>query len=107
MTPSQTDTGTFAVLLEDFETHRLPRVQSLLERLRTGDRLGSLDISYLSECCQNAQQIHALLDRHPEFHSLASRILHLYHEIVELARRNEGITLDIPPPFSQAGQDGR
>ncbi|MGB0721041.1 MAG: hypothetical protein ACPGU7_01485 [Gammaproteobacteria bacterium] len=100
MTPKQTDTGTFTVLLEDFEVHTLPRIQSLLERLRKGDRLGTLDISFLTECCQNAQQLGALLDRHPEFHALASRILHLYHEIVDLARRNEGITFDLPPPWS-------
>lgn len=89
MTDTSKDAGLIQVLAERLETQRLPRTLDLKEKVDRGETLNEFDIQYLEEVFQDAQEIHPLVERHPEWQDLAARLAHLYKEITEKALENE------------------
>jgi len=89
MVDESKDAGIIQVLAERLETQRLPRALSIKEKVDRGEPLIDLDIDFLGELFQDAQQIQPLLDRHPEWQSLAAQMMHLYKEITDKALENE------------------
>jgi len=89
MVDESKDAGIIQVLAERLETQRLPRALSIKEKVDRGEPLIDLDIDFLGELFQDAQQIQPLLDRHPEWQSLAAQVIHLYKEITDKALENE------------------
>ncbi|MGD8935720.1 MAG: hypothetical protein PVF07_04515 [Thiogranum sp.] len=83
------DTGLITVLLERFEKQRLPRAQSLKEKVDRGELLDEFDLSFLEEVFADAHKIKPLVDRHPEYQELVSRAIRLYKEITAKAMENE------------------
>jgi len=83
------DAGLIAVLLERFEKQRLPRAQSLKDKVDRGGLLDEFDLSFLEEVFADANKIRPLVDRHPEYQELVSRAVHLYKEITDKAMENE------------------
>jgi len=71
------------------ETQRLPAILSMKERVDKGETLSSADIRLLNQIFQDAQSLHPLVDRHPEWQALAAKMIHLYKEITDLALKNE------------------
>ena len=92
MTDESKDAGIIQVLAERMESQRLPRALSLKEKVDRGEPLIELDIHFLEELFQDAQQIQPLLDRHPEWQPLAAKLMHLYKEITEKGLENEKAT---------------
>ena len=89
MTELPQDAGLIAVLLERFEKQRLPRAQSLKEKVDRGDLLDEYDLAFLEEVLADSNRIKPLVDRHPEYQELVSRAIHLYKEITDKAMENE------------------
>ena len=89
MKDPQQDAGVLAVLVERFESQRLPRALALKEKLDQGGRLDDFDIAFLEEVFSDSQEIQPLLERHPEHREFAARIMALYHDITEKALANE------------------
>ena len=89
MADESKDSGLIQVLAERLETQRLPRALSLKEKVDQGETLTEFDIQFLEEVFQDAQQIHPLVDRHPEWQPLAAKMVHLYKEITDKALENE------------------
>jgi len=83
------DAGVIAVLLERFEKQRLPRAQSLKEKVDRGEVLDEYDLAFLEEVFADASSIKPLADRHPEYQELVARAVHLYKEITDKAMENE------------------
>lgn len=83
------DDGIIQVLAERLENQRLPRVMSIKEKVDNGERLGEFDIQFLKEVFEDAQRVHSLIDRHPEWQSIAANMVHLYKEITAKAIENE------------------
>lgn len=83
------DAGLIAVLLERFEKQRLPRAQSLKEKVDRGEVLDDYDLAFLEEVFADASKIRPLVDRHPEYQELVARAVHLYKEITDRAMENE------------------
>jgi hypothetical protein len=83
------DTGLITVLLERFEKQRLPRAQSLKEKVDRGELLDEFDLSFLEEVFADVHKIKPLVDRHPEYQELVSRAIRLYKEITAKAMENE------------------
>ena len=83
------DIGVLAALAERFQTQRLPRALAIKERVDGGERLSDPDIEFLSRVFEDAQQLKPYMDRHPEWHSIVSRVLALYKEITTKALENE------------------
>ena len=89
MSDDKDDDGLIFVLMERFEKIRLPRALSLKEKVDGGAVLDDYDIAFLEEDFSDSNKIKPLLDRHPEYQELATRVLTLYGEITEKALENE------------------
>ena len=89
MSDQSQDAGVIQVLVERFESQRLPRALRMKERVDQGETLTDLDIQFLEEIFHDAQQIKPLLDRHPEWQDISARALHLYKEITDKALENQ------------------
>ena len=89
MNDPHNDEGVIAVVMERFETQRLPRLLSIEEKVAQGERLADFDIAYLEEVFTDAQKLKPLLDRHPEYQTLATRVIQLYKQITSRALANE------------------
>ena len=89
MSMNQQDEGLIEVVLERFNTQRLPRALALKEKVDRGERLDDFDLNFLQEVFADAQKIHSFLDRHPEYQDLAAMSISLYKEISDKALENE------------------
>ena len=89
MTDSTKDAGLIAVLMERLEKQRLPRALALKEKVDQGNVLDDFDLEFLKHVLTDTHDIKPLLEKHPEYHSLVTRMLDLYHEIVQTGLVNE------------------
>ena len=89
MTDTSKDAGVIQVMAEQLERTRLPRALSLKEKVDGGATLDELDIEFLEEVFHDAQSVSTLVDRHPEWQDLATKMIQLYKDITEKALENE------------------
>ena len=89
MSDEKDDDGLIFVLMERFEKIRLPRAIALKEKVDGGAVLDDYDVAFLEEVFSDSNKIKPLLDRHPEYQALATRVISLYSEITEKALENE------------------
>jgi hypothetical protein len=89
MKDPQQDAGMLAVLIERFETQRLPRALDLKEKVDKGERLDDFDLAFLEDVFSDSQEIQPLMERHPEHQEIAAKMMGLYREITEKALANE------------------
>ena len=89
MSNSTTDAGLISVLMERLEKQRLPRLLALKEKVDGGERLDDLELEYLEQVIADARGVIPLIDRHPEYQSLAAQVLDLYKNISEKALQLE------------------
>ena len=89
MKDPQQDAGMLAVLIERFETQRLPRALDLKEKVDKGGRLDEFDLAFLEEVFSDSQEIKPLIERHPEHQEIRTKMMGLYREITEKALANE------------------
>lgn len=89
MNAPSNDDGVIAVLVERLEKQRLPRALSLKDKVDSGELLDEFDLQFLEQVFADAGNLKPLVDRHPEYQELASRMVHLYKEITDRAMENE------------------
>ena len=89
MTENSKDEGVITVLLQRLEQQRLPRLLDLKEKVGNGEQLNDFDIEYLSEVLADAEKVGPLVERHPEYADLVTKMVSLYKEITEKALENE------------------
>jgi hypothetical protein len=89
MTNPPTDQGTIQVLLDRLTNFRLPRALELKARVDRGETLDNHDLDFLERVLEDASQAHSFIERNPEFHELATRLVSLYSEITKKALENE------------------
>lgn len=89
MADDSTDTGLIVTLAKRLETQRLPRARSLKEKVDKGDILNEFDISFLEEVIEDIRKVHPLVERHPEWQPVVTKMLDLYNEIAARAVENE------------------
>jgi len=77
------DIGVLTVLMERLEKQRLPRILSLKEKVDSGEQLNEIDLDFLGKVMSDAKKALPLIDRHPEYQQLASKLVGLYNEITE------------------------
>lgn len=89
MNKEANDTGVAAVIIERLEKERLPRALDLKAKVEAGGRLDDMDIAFLERVFADSEDLKPLLDRHPEYNELASRMMRLYQEITARGLENE------------------
>ena len=89
MDKSKEESGIIQVLVNRFETQRLPHALALKEKVDRGERLNDIDIAFLEEVFSDSARIKPLLDKHPEWHKLFIQMSGLYQDIMSKASENE------------------
>jgi len=89
MAEKSEDAGLIAVLMERFESERLPRALELQEKVDQGETLNDIDIAFLEQVFADANKLGPLLERHNEYQKLVSKAVDLYTDITEKALENE------------------
>jgi hypothetical protein len=89
LSKEKAEEGTIAALLARAVNRRIPNVLATKERLEKGGTLSDIEIVHLEEIFADAQKMQEMIDRHPEFHDLAGKMIGLYSEIMRLAVENE------------------
>lgn len=89
MADDSKDAGLIEVLAKRLEQQRLPKALALKEKVDGGETLNEFDIQFLEDVFRDAQQVGDLVERHPEWHELAAKMIHLYKEITDKALENE------------------
>ena len=81
--------GITVAVLEEFRTQSLPRALLIQEKVSRGEQIDRLDLEYLDEVIHNVEQLKPRIDLHPEFQTLFSEVVDLYHAITQKALENE------------------
>ncbi len=89
MNKSNFDSGVIQVLLERLNKQRLPKLLSLKELVGQGKKLTDYDVSFLEKALSDANRLWPLLERNPEYKLLVTHVIHLYHDITEMALKIE------------------
>ena len=77
------ETGVLVVLMERLEKQRLPRILAFKEKVDSGKRLDDADLDYLEQMLKDASKALPIIDRHPEYQVLATKLVELYNHITE------------------------
>jgi hypothetical protein len=85
------DNGVLGALVVELESHRLPRLIELKKKVDDGHTLDDADIQFLEEFqhTASASSVQRLIEQHPEYEDLFSRVVDLHSEIVATASKNE------------------
>jgi len=75
--------------MKRFQDYRLPRMQRLLEKVRSGALLSEQDIEFLKRVQNDSKANFELVKRNPSYQTLVNKALGLYTEIVERGLENE------------------
>lgn len=89
MTEKSEDEGIITVLIQRFESKRLPRALDLKKKVDRGETLNDNDIAFLEQVFADASKLGPLLERHDEYNKLAAQAIDLYKEITDKALENE------------------
>lgn len=88
----QNDAAMIQVLAHRLAYQRVPAANAIKKRVDKGAPLTTYDIQYLTEVFQEAQRLHPMIDRFPEWHPLVIKMLSLYRYIVNKGYENEVAT---------------
>ncbi|TVZ39129.1 hypothetical protein P886_3520 [Alteromonadaceae bacterium 2753L.S.0a.02] len=83
------DDGLLTVLLERLNKQRLPHALQLRDKVDSGEPLNDFDIEFLSEVLSDIERARPIYERHPEYHSLLTKLAGLYSHIITKGAANE------------------
>ena len=89
MAQAPKELGVIAVLAKRMVEERLPKALALKERIDRGETLNGLDLNFLEQVVQDANQIMPMVKDDPRAMQVAARMLQLYKEITTKALENE------------------
>lgn len=83
------DPGVLQVVLEDYEKHKLPRMQLIKKEMDQGKRLDNEELAFLRELYREINQYERFVETHPDFKQLYVGFVRLYCSIMDTAIDNE------------------
>ena len=89
MTSVLDDEGALQVVLEDYEKHKLPRIQHIRDRVDKGERLDDYDMKFLKDMYREIHQYESFVEEHPGYLRLYKSFVQIYCHIMDAALENE------------------
>lgn len=89
MNNTDSETGVITVLVERLQSQRLPKLFAMKQKIDNGVPLDDSDLNFLEKAMSDGRQVMTLIDKHPEYQELATKVLALYKEIIEKALQIE------------------
>jgi hypothetical protein len=86
---SKNHIGIIQALVEEFETHRLPILLKIKDKVDDGATISDGEIEFLGKVIEDANRTMHLTASHPELHEFCQHVVHLYKEVTEKALENE------------------
>jgi len=83
------DQALIQVLVERLKKQRLPRALSIKEKVDNGGLLNDFDIYFLKEVFRDSRYILPLVERNPDWKTIAVKVIALYKSITDKALENE------------------
>ena len=92
MSQSSNDAGVLQALVKRLNEQRLPRLLAIKSRVDKGETLSDDELDFLKNATRDVSTIEPMIDRHPEYQELATRVIYLYKHIIDKALENEQTT---------------
>lgn len=89
MNSSEQEIGIIGVFIKHLEVDAIPRALAIKKRIDNSESLNQLDMLFFEEEISYASSIMHLIEKHPEYQDLVTKIIHLYHEVTEQSLKNE------------------
>ena len=86
---SSAELGHILVLLNRFNTYRLPYARRLDAKVNRGELLSQYDLRFLKKVFEECAHARRLAEKHPGYESLVSRATSLYADIIRKGLDNE------------------
>ena len=86
---TQDEIGTILTMIKRLETQRLPRLLEIKENVDRGEVLQDFEISFLENVFKEASDNRQHINRFPEYHDVAIKLVQLYEEITRKALENQ------------------
>ncbi len=77
------------VVLDRFVNRRLPRILDLRKKVKKGELLNEMDISFFNKVMKDNRENQHLIKDNEDLKKVLSKAIHLYKEIIEIALENE------------------
>ncbi len=81
--------GLLHVVIEDFNIHRLDRLNILKEKVDNGDTFSDVDVEFMQESINSAHITLSIVTTHRELQGFCSHVAALYNELTRKGLRNE------------------
>lgn len=81
--------GVMQAFFQDFETHRLPRILQLKDKVDRGETINDVEFEYLCKEINDACTVKHLTINYPELEEFCLEVGHLYKELCDKAVENE------------------
>lgn len=82
-------TGVVQSLVQEFETHRLPRLLRLKDKVDSGEAINDVDLAFLSQEIKDASLTMHMIVNYPELNGFCLLMVHLCKDICDEAIENE------------------
>jgi hypothetical protein len=89
MNNKASEIGILTAVAERLANRRLPKLLAMKKKVDEGVPLGDNELDFLKKTVKDSHQIMGLVDRHPEYQELATKVIELYKEIVDKALKIE------------------
>lgn len=94
----EAELGTVTALLRRASRRRIPRLLRIKKAVDDGARLNAFQVTFLGRVFRDAQQLLPYIDHHPEYQDIITRMVSLYHDIMDQAIVNERARLNSKAP---------
>lgn len=89
MKKSTSEIGVITAIVERLENQRLPKLFAMKQKLDEGKPLDDTELDFLEKTMVNGREVMAMIDKHPEYQELATKVMALYKEIIDKALQLE------------------